>query len=116
MFKYYPDMTHSIVEYIKQLKIVIFGTVKGFHHMPSFATNDGMPCKNAKEFKGLAKQVLTGREGGDGFRAKAFIDLNVTREEVAEVLALAVNNGGGSSFVYTTNALPAGGLFLGGVK
>jgi AhpD family alkylhydroperoxidase len=107
MSKHYPDITHSIVEYIKQLKIVIPDTLKGFYDMASFATKDSAIDKKTKEFIALAIGVSTRCDGCIGFHAKALVELGATREEVAEVLGMAVYMGGGPSLMYAADALRA---------
>ena len=107
MPKHYPDVTHSIVEYIKQLKTVIPDTLKGFYDMSGAATKDGALDKKTKEFIALAIGVSTRCDGCIGFHAKALVDLGATRDEVAETLGMAVYMGGGPSLMYAADALRA---------
>lgn len=107
MAKHYPDVTNSIVEYIKQLKPAIPDTLKGFYDMAGAATKDGALDKKTKEFIALAIGVSTRCDGCIGFHAKALVELGATREEVAEVLGMAVYMGGGPSLMYAADALRA---------
>jgi len=116
MPKHYPDVTHSIVEYIKQLKIAIPDTLKGFYDMAGAATKDGALDKKTKEFIALAIGVSTRCDGCIGFHAKALAGLGATREEVAEVLGMAVYMGGGPSLMYAADALRAYDQFQAGEK
>ena len=53
----------------------------------------------------LALGVAAHCDGCLGFHAKALARLGATREEVAEVLGMAVYMGGGPSLMYAADAL-----------
>jgi len=107
MAKNYHDVTGNIVEYIKQLKPAIPGTMKGFYDMAGAATADGVLDKKTKEYVALAIGVSTRCDGCIGFHTKALVELGATREEVAEVLGMAIYMGGGPSLMYAADALRA---------
>ncbi|MGE3770650.1 MAG: carboxymuconolactone decarboxylase family protein [Bdellovibrionales bacterium] len=107
MSKDYKAVTGDIVEYIKQLKPIIPDTLKGFYDMSGAATKDGALSKKTKEMIALAIGVANRCDGCIGFHAKALRDLGATREEVAEVLGMAIYMGGGPSLMYAADALRA---------
>ena len=107
MSKNYSAVTGDITEYIKQLKPLIPDTLKGFYDMSGAATKDGALSKKTKEFVALAIGVSTRCDGCIGFHAKALKELGATREEIAEVLGMAVYMGGGPSLMYGAMALEA---------
>lgn len=114
MSKNYHNVTGDIVEYIRQLKPAIPDTLKGFYDMAGGATKDGALDKKTKEYIALAIGVSTRCDGCIGFHAKALHELGATRQEVAEVLGMAVYMGGGPSLMYAADALRAYDQFAAG--
>ena len=107
MSKDYQVITSDIVDYIRQMKQLIPGTMKGFYEMSAVASADGALEKKTKEFIALAIGVAIRCDGCIGFHSKALRDLGATRNEVAEVLGMAVYMGGGPSLMYAADALRA---------
>ncbi|TVQ43259.1 MAG: carboxymuconolactone decarboxylase family protein [Gloeocapsa sp. DLM2.Bin57] len=107
MSKNYPEVTADIVEYVKQLRGIIPDTLKGFYSMSGAASKDGALDKKTKELIALAIGVATRCDGCIGFHTKALHELGATREEVAEVLGMAIYMGGGPSLMYAADALRA---------
>lgn len=107
MTKNYSALTGDITEYVRELKPIIPDVLKGFYEMSGAATKDGQLSKKVKEFIALAIGVSTRCDGCIGFHAKALNELGATREEVAEVLGMAVYMGGGPSLMYAADALRA---------
>ncbi|WP_353153408.1 carboxymuconolactone decarboxylase family protein [Herminiimonas fonticola] len=107
MSKDYQVITSDIVDYIRQMKPLIPGTMKGFYEMSAAASADGALEKKTKEFIALAIGVAIRCDGCIGFHSKALRDLGATRNEVAEVLGMAVYMGGGPSLMYAADALRA---------
>jgi AhpD family alkylhydroperoxidase len=105
MTKEYSAITADITAYVKQLKAVIPDTLTGFYAMSGAATRDGALDKKTKEFIALAIGVSTRCDGCIGFHTKALRDLGATREEVAEVLGMAIYMGGGPSLMYAADAM-----------
>lgn len=108
MTKSYKDITKRISENIRKLRMgAAADTMKGFSAMAQAATADGALDKKNKEFIALAIGVSTRCDGCIGFHAKALVELGATREEVEEVLAMAVYMGGGPSAMYAADAILA---------
>ncbi|MFJ7566705.1 carboxymuconolactone decarboxylase family protein [Herminiimonas sp. NPDC097707] len=107
MSKDYQAVTSDIVDYIRQMKPLIPGTMKGFYEMAAAASADGALEKKTKEFIALAIGVAIRCDGCIGFHSKALRDLGATRNEVAEVLGMAIYMGGGPSLMYAADALRA---------
>ena len=107
MPKNYPEITQNISANLKTLRKNIPDTMQGFSAMSSAATKDGALSKKVKEFIALAIGVSTRCDGCIGFHTEALVKLGATREEVEEVLGMAVYMGGGPSLMYAADAIAA---------
>ncbi|MCB1396172.1 MAG: carboxymuconolactone decarboxylase family protein [Rhodobacter sp.] len=80
---------------------------KGFSGMHKAAMEGGVIGLKEKEFMclsiGIAKQCID----CIGFHVKAAIAAGATREEIAEVVSVAIYMGGGPSYMYGIKALEA---------
>ena len=81
--------------------------MNAFHALSQAATKDGALDKKTKELIALALGVAAHCDGCIGFHTKALIKLGATREEISEVLSMAVYMGGGPSLMYAAEALDA---------
>jgi AhpD family alkylhydroperoxidase len=107
MLKFYPDITKRISNNMKTLRKNIPDTMQGFSAMAQAATKDGALDKKTKEFIALAIGVSTRCDGCIGFHTEALVKLGATREELEEVLGMAVYMGGGPSLMYAADAIMA---------
>jgi AhpD family alkylhydroperoxidase len=107
MTKDYIQLTKNISEYSAEIRKLAPDTMSGFSAMAKGATKAGALDEKTKEFLALAIGVSTRCDGCIGFHAKALVNLGATREEVSEVLALAIYMGGGPSLMYAADALRA---------
>lgn len=107
MTKDYKKITKDISEYIGELKKQVAGPMNGFSVMAQESIKDGALDKKTKELIALAIGVSKRCDGCIGFHIKALKELNVSREELAEVLAITVYMGGGPSLMYAADALRA---------
>lgn len=107
MTKSYPEITKRISANLKVLRKDIADTYGGFAQMAQGATKDGALDKKTKEFIALAIGIATRCDGCIGFHTEALIKLGATREEVEEVLAMAIYMGGGPSAMYAADAMLA---------
>jgi AhpD family alkylhydroperoxidase len=107
MSKSYPDITKNISNNLKGLRQGITDTMSGFSAMAQAATKDGHLDKKTKEFIALAIGVATRCDGCIGFHAEALVKLGASKEEVQEVLAMAIYMGGGPSLMYAADAMLA---------
>ena len=107
MSKDYAAIIAGISEKTKALRADIPEVMQGFDAMAKAASKDGVLSAKVKEFIALAIGVSTRCDGCIGFHAKALARMNATREEVEEVLGMAVYMGGGPSLMYAADALRA---------
>lgn len=107
MHKNFPSITKNISANLKFLRKDIADTMSGFSAMAQAATKDGVLDKKTKEFIALAIGVSTRCDGCIGFHAEALVKLGATREEVEEVLGMAIYMGGGPSLMYAADAIAA---------
>lgn len=107
MEKNYLEITKRISGNLKVLRKDISDTMQGFSAMAQAATKDGALDKKTKEFIALAIGVSTRCDGCIGFHSEALVKLGASREELEEVLGMAVYMGGGPSLMYAADALMA---------
>lgn len=107
MDKDYKAITKRISSNIKTLRQDIPDVMQGFYAMSGAATKDGALDKKTKELIALALGVAARCDGCIGFHADALVRLGATREEVMEVLGMAVYMGGGPSLMYAADAVAA---------
>jgi len=103
----YTTLTTDLSATIGDIRKDIPDVMKGFSAMASAALVDGALSKKTKELIALAIGIATHCKGCIGFHVKALIALGVTREELAEVLGMAVYMGGGPSLMYAAEAMQA---------
>jgi len=107
MEKNYLEITKALSANLKKVRKGIPDTMQGFSAMAQAATKDGALSKKTKEFIALAIGVAVRCDGCIGFHAEALVKLGATREEVEEVLGMAVYMGGGPSLMYAADAIAA---------
>ena len=107
MSKDYKEITKRISGSMKNLRKDIADTMQGFSAMAMAATKEGVLDKKTKEFIALAIGVSTRCDGCIGFHTEALVKLGATKEEIEEVLGMAVYMGGGPSLMYAADALLA---------
>ncbi len=105
--KNYPEICKDISSNLKTLRADIKDTMTGFSAMAQSATKDGVLSKKTKEFIALAIGVSVRCDGCIGFHAEALVKLGATKEEVEEVLGMAIYMGGGPSLMYAADAIKA---------
>lgn len=82
-------------------------TARGFSALTRGAVDHGVLDHKTKELVALGIAVSTRCEPCVGFHVESLITLDATREEVADVLAMCVQMGGGPSLMYAAKALDA---------
>ncbi len=107
MSKDYKDIIGDIGAYSKELHKLIPETMAGFSAMAKAATQPKVIDEKTKEMIALALGVAAHCDGCLGYHSKALARLGARREEVAEVLGMAVYMGGGPSLMYAADALRA---------
>lgn len=107
MTKDYKSITDDISAYAHELSKVVPDAMHGFSALAKAATKDAALDKKTKEFVALGIGVAKQCDGCIGFHVKKLIEFGTTREELAEVLAMAIYMGGGPSLMYAADALRA---------
>ena len=80
---------------------------KAFGALSNAAKDGGVLDAKTKEFVALGISVADRCEPCIGFHLEALIRAGASREEVADVLAMCVQMGGGPSLIYAAKALDA---------
>lgn len=107
MPKLYKEITHDISTSLAKLRKELPDVMSGFSSMAQAATKDSVIDKKTKEMIALALGVGARCDGCIGFHVQALIKLGITREELLEVLGMAIYMGGGPSLMYAADALHA---------
>lgn len=107
MTKYFPDITKRISNDIKKLRKGIPDTLSGFSALANAASRDGALDRKTKELVAFALGVAAHCDGCIGFHAEALVKLGASRQEVEEVLGMAVYMGGGPALMYAADAIAA---------
>lgn len=81
--------------------------MKSFGALGNAALADGALDRKTKEFIALALGVAAHCDPCIGFHAKALAGLGATRQEIDEMLGVAVYMGGGPSLMYAASAVAA---------
>ena len=105
MTKDYKAIIGDIGAYSKELHKLIPDTMAGFSSMAKAATQAQAIDEKTKEMIALALGVAAHCDGCLGYHTKALARLGATRQEVAEVLGMAIYMGGGPSLMYAADAL-----------
>ncbi|HKI61315.1 MAG TPA: carboxymuconolactone decarboxylase family protein [Mariprofundaceae bacterium] len=103
----YKQLTSELSATIGGIRKDIPDVMKGFSAMAGAALEDGALSKKTKEMMALSIGIATHCRGCIGFHIKALIALGITREELAELLGMAVYMGGGPSLMYAAEAMQA---------
>lgn len=112
MTKEYKEIIGDITAYSKELHKLIPDTMAGFTSMAKAATQTKVIDEKTKEMIALALGVAAHCDGCLGYHTKALARLGATREEVAEVLGMAIYMGGGPSLMYAADALRSFDQFM----
>jgi AhpD family alkylhydroperoxidase len=107
MSKDYRQITRDISAYTAEMRKLTPDAVNGFYALAKGATADGALSKKTKELIALAIGITQRCDGCIGFHVKALKDLGATREEIAEVAAMATYMGGGPAMMYAADSLRA---------
>ncbi len=103
----YKRYTDELSATIGGIRKDIPDVMKGFSAMAGAALANGAVDKKTKEMIALAIGVAGHCKGCIGFHVKALVALGVTREELVEVLGMAIYMGGGPSLMYAAEAMQA---------
>ena len=97
----------NVVENSKNLTGALPNEIKAFRNFSGEVFKDGALTVKEKEFITLGIAIAVRCEGCIEAHVRNLINLKVTREEIAEIISVAVVMGGGPSTVYGAKALEA---------
>lgn len=92
---------------LRVLNRTIPEATKGFAALSKAVKEEGVLDLKTKEFVALGISIAMRCEACIGFHCEALVRIGATREEVGDVLAMAVQMGGGPSLMYAAHALAA---------
>ncbi len=107
MSKSFKVITTDINQALTPFRKEAEGAMGGFSAMAKAAMSSGVLTELMKELIATAISVSTRCDGCIGFHVKALVRLGVSRDQLNEVLAVAVYMGGGPSLMYAAEALRA---------
>ncbi len=114
MTKSFKTITQEISKSLLLFRKEVIEPMQGFDTMAISAMSEGVLSALQKELIATAIAVSTRCDGCIGFHVRALVRLKVTREQLNEMLAVAVYMGGGPSLMYAAEVLQAYDEFLAG--
>lgn len=103
----WPELAKDLSGLVGQIRGGIPDVMKGFSAMAKAASADGALDAKSKELVALGIAIATRCDGCITFHTRSARDLAATREEIMEVIGMAVYMGGGPSLMYGALALEA---------
>lgn len=101
----YAEKISTMRKELRSLNALVPETAKGFGAL-SKAVKDGGPLGvKEKEFIALGMSVILRCEPCINFHVEALMKAGATREELGDVLAMAIQMGGGPGLMYAGHAL-----------
>lgn len=108
----YKEKTAEIRAELRVLHKLNPETAKGFQALSAGAMTDGALDKKSREFVALAIAVTQRCEPCITLHIEALMKAGASREELASVLAMCVQMGGGPALMYAAHALAAWDEFI----
>ncbi len=103
----YKELTHDISKLLMPFRKEAQAPMAGFDAMAKSAMADGVLSALQKELIATGIAVSTRCDGCIGFHVRSLVKLGATREQINEMLAVAVYMGGGPSLMYAAEVLRA---------
>ena len=107
MSKDYVNITNSISASLTTLDKDSSELMQAFHTLARVATKTAMLDEKTKELIALAIGIAKQCDGCIGFHVKKLIKLGVNKNELIEMLNVAVYMGGGPALMYAADTLIA---------
>ena len=107
MKKSFKSITQDISQTLKLFRKESAIPMQHFDAMAKSAMDEGVLSTLQKELIATAIAVSTRCDGCIGFHVRSLVRLNATREQVNEMLAVAVYMGGGPSLMFAAEVLSA---------
>lgn len=103
----YTELTAAISKAVGQLRAAEPETMAGFNAMSKASMQAGALSEETKELIATAIAVAARCGGCIGFHCRTLVKMGVPREQLMEMLAVAVYMGGGPSLMYAAEAIQA---------
>lgn len=103
----WKDANEDMRGRLRSLNRTIPETSKGFSTLTKAAKETGVLDVKVKEFVALGISIADRCDPCIGFHVAALVQAGASRQEVADVLGIAVQMGGGPSLMYAAKALEA---------
>lgn len=107
MKKDYPLIAKDLTQEIVELRKALPGTMTAFNELARSATEAQALDTKTKELVAVAISIALRCDGCVAFHVKAARRAKSTREELLDVIGMAIYMGGGPSMVYGAEALSA---------
>lgn len=107
MTKLYKEVTGDISSSLAKLRKEIPDVMNAFSSLAHAASKEGVLDKKTKELIALALGIAAHCDGCIGFHTQTLVKLGTTRQELLEMLGMAVYMGGGPSLMYAAETLTA---------
>ena len=109
----YPGLAKDLMRSIGQLRKGIPETMEPFGKLGQAVYGEGGALDHkTRELIALAIAIAIRCDGCIAFHARAVCEQDATRQEVLDTISVAIHMGGGSSLVYSAEALRAYDQFL----
>ena len=103
----YRELTQAVTGVLGTLRADAPSMMKGFADLGRAAMAEGVLDKKTKELIAVALSVVARCDPCIGFHVQALVKLGGSRQELNEVLGVAVYMGGGPSLMYAASAVSA---------
>ena len=103
----YQELTQAVSAGLGTLRADAPAMMKGIADLGRAAMAEGVLDKKTKELITVALSVAARCEPCIGFHVQALVKLGASRQELNEVLGVAVYMGGGPSLMYAASAVSA---------
>lgn len=107
MHKDWPAVANQLSGAIKEIRLGSPEVMKAFSAMARAATEAGTLDTKTKELIALAISVAIRCDGCIAFHSQAAVKQGATREEIMEVMGMALYMGAGPSLMYAAQAVEA---------
>lgn len=101
----YKDKIIGMRKELRALNALVPETAKGFGELSKAVKDNGPLSVKEKEYIALGMSVALRCEPCINFHVEALMKAGATREELGDVLAMAVQMGGGPGLMYAGHAL-----------
>ncbi|RBL67646.1 carboxymuconolactone decarboxylase family protein [Pseudomonas sp. MWU13-2625] len=103
----YRERTAEVAEQMRALRQSQPDLMSAFSALGTAGTKDGVLTKKTRELVALGIAIACRCDDCIGFHMQSLIKLRATRQEIEEIVGVAVYMGGGPSMMYAAHALMA---------